>query len=73
MQMTKWMMMTLTCMMSNMHALLRGEIVTRQKDRDTHEWKYLVRGQTRDQERHMIVVVKLTPTGKLVWLTVYEE
>ncbi len=55
------------------HALLRGEIVTRQQDRDTHEWKYLVRGQTRDQERHMIVVVKLTPTGKLVWLTVYEE
>ena len=55
------------------HALLTGEIMARQKDRDTHEWKYSVRGQAWDQERDMIVVVKFTPTGKLVWLTVYEE
>ena len=54
------------------HVLLTGSLIERQKDRETHEWKYLIEGQSRDQERNIIVVVKLTPTGKLVWLTVYE-
>lgn len=55
------------------HVLLTGSIIERQKDHETHEWKYLVRGQTWNQEHDIIVVVKFTPTGKLVWLTVYEE
>jgi len=55
------------------HALLIGVIVERQKDRDTHEWKYLVRGQAWDRERHIIVVIKFSPTGKLIWVTVYED
>ena len=53
--------------------LLTGSLIERQKDRETHEWKYLIRGQTWDQERNVIVVIKFTPTGKLVCLTVYGE
>jgi len=55
------------------HVLLTGSLIERQKDRETHEWKYVIRGLSRNQERHIVVVVKFTPTGKLVWLTVYEE
>ncbi len=55
------------------HALLTGSLIERQKDRETHEWKNVIRGLSRNQERHIVVVVKFTPTGKLVWLTVYEE
>lgn len=55
------------------HVLLTGSLIERQKDRETHEWKYLIRGHTWDQDRNIVVVVKFTPTGKLVWLTVYEE
>jgi len=55
------------------HALLTGNILMRQKDRETHEWKYLVHGQTLDQTRDIVVVVKFSPTGKLIWLTIYEE
>lgn len=55
------------------HVLLTGSIIERQKDRETHEWKYLVRGQTWAQERDIVVVVKFSPTGKLVWVTVYED
>jgi hypothetical protein len=55
------------------HALRTGSIIERQKDRDTHEWKYLVSGQTSDGTRDIVVVVKFSPTGKLIWVTVYEE
>lgn len=55
------------------HVLLTGRIIERQKDRETHEWKYLIRGSTWDQGCDIVVVVKFTPTSKLVWLTVYEE
>ncbi len=41
------------------HGILTGKIVERQKDRDTGEWKYVIHG------------AKLSPTGKLVILTVY--
>ena len=54
------------------HVILTGEIVERQKDRDTGEWKYLIEGQTEVGEV-VIVVTKLSLTGKLVIITVYVE
>jgi nucleoside-triphosphatase THEP1 len=50
--------------------LFSGDILERQKDRQTAEWKYLVRGATFD-DREVEVLVKLSPTGRLVILTVY--
>lgn len=50
--------------------ILTGQILERQKDRETGEWKYRVRGEpfgTKEVE----IVTKLSPTGKLVMLTVY--
>ena len=54
------------------HVLLNGEIVSRQKDLLTSEWKYLVEGQTVGSEV-IVVVTKLSLTGKLVIITVYVE
>jgi hypothetical protein len=50
--------------------ILSGKIVERQKDRITAEWKYRILGETIGNDS-MEVVVKLSPTGKLVILTVY--
>lgn len=51
-------------------AILTGEIVERQKDRDTGEWKYPIHGKTvRGSE--VVVVAKLSPAAKLVIITVY--
>ena len=50
--------------------ILTGEIVERQKDQSTSEWKYLVEGQTVKGDT-VVVVNKLSPTGKLVIITVY--
>ena len=50
--------------------ILTGEIIERQKDRVTAEWKYLVKGQTIGGDP-VIVVAKLSITGKLVIITVY--
>jgi len=50
--------------------LLTGEIVERQKDSNTGEWKYLVKGETVASDRIM-VVLKISHTGKLVFITVY--
>ena len=47
-----------------------GDILERQKDRQTGEWKYRVRGEAFDA-REVEVMVKLSPTGKLVIITVY--
>ena len=52
------------------HCVLTGEIVGRQRDRRTTEWKYLVSGRTLDGEK-AVVVAKMGPTGKLVIITVY--
>ena len=52
--------------------VLTGEIIERQKDHDTGEWKYLVQGQT-VAGKSVVVVIKLSPTEKLVILTVYLE
>ena len=42
----------------------------RQTDSMTGEWKYRVRGKTAG-DGDIEVVVKLTPTGKMVIITVY--
>lgn len=54
------------------HAMLTGKIVQRQKDHETDEWKYLVKGWTLS-EKEIIVVAKLSPTDKLVIITMYAE
>jgi len=53
-------------------AILTGDIIERQKDRETGEWKYLVRGQTIEGVS-IVVVTKLSPTGKMVIITVFSE
>jgi hypothetical protein len=50
--------------------ILTGMIMERQRDRVTSEWKYCIRGETLVGES-IEVVAKLSPTGKLVILTVY--
>ena len=50
--------------------ILTGEILERQKDRDTGEWKYPVKGETTGGSE-LVVVVKLSPTGALAIITVY--
>ena len=52
------------------HCILTGEIVERQKDRGTGEWKYLIQGKTLGEDT-AVVVAKIGPTGKLVMITVY--
>jgi len=52
--------------------ILTGTIVERQKEEVTAEWKYLVRGQSIEGD-DVIVAAKLSPTGKLVFITVYRE
>lgn len=52
--------------------ILTGQIIERQKDHQTGEWKYLVQGQTIANDV-VVVVGKLSPTGKLVIITVYLE
>lgn len=53
------------------HDVLTGEIMERQKDRVTAEWKYCIRGKTVDGGE-VEVVIKLSSTGKLVIITVYK-
>jgi len=50
--------------------ILTGEILERQKDRETAEWKYCIRGETVEGSE-VEVIAKLSPTGKLVIITVY--
>lgn len=51
-------------------AILTGEIIERQRDQVTREWKYLVRGCAVDG-RQIVVVTKLGPTDKLVVITTW--
>ncbi len=53
-------------------AVLMGEIIERQEDYHTGEWKYLVAGDSSDG-RLTVVVAKLSVTDKLVIITVYLE
>jgi len=52
--------------------ILTGQIVERQHDRNTGDWKYLINGQT-DDSLNVIVVAKLSPTDTVVIITVYVE
>ena len=52
--------------------ILSGKIIERQKDQNTGEWKYLVRGESLAGES-VITVGKISPTGKLVFVTVFRE
>lgn len=52
--------------------VLTGQITERQKDRLSKEWKYLVSGQSLAGDA-VTVVVKVGPTGKLVFITVFRE
>jgi len=50
--------------------ILTGKILERQKDKVTGEWKYRINGQSLSAGE-VEVVAKLSPTGKLVIITVY--
>lgn len=50
--------------------ILTGKILERQKDKDTAEWKYRINGKSLSGGE-VEVVAKLSPTGKLVIITVY--
>ena len=52
------------------HCILTGKILERQKDKVTAEWKYCINGQSLGGSE-VEVVAKLSPTGKLVIITVY--
>jgi hypothetical protein len=52
------------------HCILHGEIVERQKEHKTAEWKYLIQGAN-SKGRGICVVTKMSITGKLVIITVY--
>lgn len=54
------------------HGILTGEIIERQKDRETGEWKYLVNGRTL-AAGGVVIVAKLGPTDQLVIITVFSE
>lgn len=50
--------------------ILNGKIIERQKDKNTAEWKYRINGRSLSGEE-VEVVAKISPTGKLVIITVY--
>jgi len=52
--------------------ILTGQVVERQRDRNSGDWKYLINGQT-DDGLDVIVVAKLSPTNTVVIITVYVE
>jgi hypothetical protein len=52
-------------------AILTGAILEAQRDKETAERKYRVQGVT-SANRPIEVVAKLGPTGKLVFITVYQ-
>jgi hypothetical protein len=52
------------------HGVLTGNILERQNDRMTSEWKYRIRGRTLAGEK-VEIIAKLGATGRLVIITVY--
>ena len=52
--------------------ILTGNITERQKDAVTQEWKYVIEGQSVSSDQ-VGTVTKLSPTGKLIIITVYLE
>jgi hypothetical protein len=54
-------------------AMLTGEIVGRQRDSDSSEWKYVVSGQALD-DRRLAVVAKIGRSRRTLYIiTVYAE
>jgi len=58
------------CVYDVERCILTGKVLERQKDRATGERKYRVRGEGIGTKQ-MEVLVKIGPTGKLVFITVY--
>lgn len=54
------------------NGILTGRIIERQKDRQSGEWKYLIQGRTL-ADAEIVIVTKLSFTGKLVIITVYRN
>lgn len=52
--------------------ILTGQIVGRQRDAETNEWKYLIQGKSVEGVE-AVVVSRLSPAGSLVIITVYVE
>lgn len=52
------------------HCFLTGRISKRQRDRQTGEWKYLVRGEAVGGD-DMVAVAKIGGAGRLVVISVY--
>jgi len=52
--------------------IFTGQIVERQRDQASAEWKYLIAGQSLGGDS-VVVVAKLSPTGRLVFVTVFRE
>lgn len=50
--------------------ILTGRILERQKDKVTAEWKYRIKGSSLSGGE-VEIVAKMSPTGKLVIITVY--
>jgi len=50
--------------------ILTGKILERQKNKATAEWKYRIKGKSLS-DGEVEVIAKLSPTGKLVIITVY--
>jgi hypothetical protein len=54
------------------NAILTGNIIERQKDYDSGEWKYLIQGESL-HHGSIVSVIKLSLTGKLIIVTVFTE
>ena len=52
------------------HTILTGRVTERQMDAATREAKYLICGRTAT-DRSIAIAAKLSPTGKVVIITVY--
>ena len=52
--------------------ILSGKIIERQRDHQTKEWKYLVKGESLSGQA-VNTITKLGPTGKLIFITVYRD
>ncbi len=54
------------------HGILTGQVIERQKDHGSGEWKYLVSGESL-AGTSVTAVTRFGPTGKLVIITVFRE
>jgi Domain of unknown function (DUF4258) len=52
------------------HCILTGQIIERQQDEKSVEWKYLVKGFGLNGES-ISTVAKISITGKLIFITVF--